>query len=272
MRHFSHGEEDMDIEHLYKYGSLYEDLEKLKERSEPLFSEPKIWLSRRKELNDPFECRPGFNFEGTKEQWIEFYSRMIKKNNPLLPPYEVTAEAVAIYLEGRHKDPQALEAIRKELIKTLEREIGLYCLSEINNSILMWSHYADNHKGYCLKFEATGHSPVFGEAQKVINYKDDYPIIEFFNTSNDEQVNLTFLTKYIEWEYEQEWRIIDHENGSGWHTYPRELLKGVIFGVRMPEGDKGTIREWVGRRDHTVQLYQAVQHNQKYSIEVKEII
>ena len=27
------------------------------------------------------------------------------------------------------------------------------CLSENNSSVLMWSHYADNHKGICIEYD-----------------------------------------------------------------------------------------------------------------------
>lgn len=33
------------------------------------------------------------------------------------------------------------------------KRIGIACLSENWNSLLMWSHYAENHKGYCTGFD-----------------------------------------------------------------------------------------------------------------------
>ena len=30
--------------------------------------------------------------------------------------------------------------------------LGVLCLSACDNSILMWSHYADEHKGFCIGF------------------------------------------------------------------------------------------------------------------------
>jgi hypothetical protein len=47
------------------------------------------------------------------------------------------------------------------MMDTFEREhragevkIGIYCLSEIVDSTLMWSHYADSHRGICVVLEA----------------------------------------------------------------------------------------------------------------------
>jgi hypothetical protein len=150
-----------------------------------------------------------------------------------------------------------------------EAQIGLYCLSRVQDRILMWSHYAQEHRGYCLEFEATDHTPVFGEAQPVL-YSDDYPIIEFFETPHEKRVDLVFLTNYTGWAYEEEWRIIDVHNGSGLRTYPTELLKGVIFGLRMSANDKDRVREWVARRGHPVRFLQAVQDGRNFSIEIQE--
>jgi len=56
------------------------------------------------------------------------------------------------------------------------------------------------------------------------------------------------------WAYEQEWRIIDPENGPGYRAYPPELLKSVIFGLRMSGPDRELVKKWVGQRGHSRHL------------------
>jgi hypothetical protein len=53
----------------------------------------------------------------------------------------------------RSKDFQVGSVIPDNL--GLEKEILITCFSEVNYNILMWSHYANNHKGICLKFKTT---------------------------------------------------------------------------------------------------------------------
>lgn len=245
----------MTIDHLYKYG-------RLNEHSEDLFSTARIWCSPPSQLNDPFECRPYVTFEGSKQQILERILRMDQ-----LPEEDAEAKAEEIFQNGQWRDPDVVNKARKDLLKALETKIGIYCLSRVQDSILMWSHYASDHKGYCLEFEATNHTEVFGEARP-IRYSDAYPIISCFDTPKEKQSELALLTKYKGWAYEQEWRIIDHENGPGFREYPPELLKSVVFGLRMPEGDKAKIREWIGRRGHTVQFYQAERNEDRFSIEI----
>lgn len=253
----------MTIHALYKYG-------KLTEHSEAVFSSPTIWLSPPAQLNDPFECRPWFTFDGTQEQIVEVLARVLRRQNPALTAENATVHAADILLEGRHRDPRTWENLRQEVLTMLGNRIGLYCLSTNNDNILMWSHYANNHQGYCLEFEAADHTPVFGTAQEV-KYSTDFPVVDFFNTPNEEQVDLIFLTKFAGWSYENEWRIIDHMSGPGAHEYPPELLRGVIFGIRMPEADRAKIRAWVDKRDHPVKFYEARQDSHQFKVVVSEI-
>jgi len=134
----------------------------------------------------------------------------------------------------------------------------------------MWSHYAENHRGYCLEFEATDHTPFFGAAQQV-KYDADFPVVDFFNTPKEEQVDLIFLTKFVGWSYEEEWRIVDHEAGPSIREYPPELLRGVIFGLRMPEADRAKVRTWVKKRGHAVKFFEVQRHDRQFKVVVKEI-
>lgn len=253
----------MTARSLFKYG-------RLNEHSEEVFSTPRIWFSPPAKLNDPFECRPWFTFNGSQQEIVESIARGLRQYHPELTLDNAKAHAVSIFLEGRHRDPNTWEGLRQDVVATLGKRIGLYCLSEHNDSILMWSHYAADHAGYCLEFEVIDHTPFFGLAQQV-KYGSEFPVVDFFTTSKEEQYDLIFLTKFQGWSYEGEWRIVDHDNGPGSREYPRELLRSVIFGLRMPEANRETIREWVKRRGHTVRFFEAQRHDQHFKIVVKEI-
>jgi len=253
----------MTVQSLFKYG-------KLNKHSEAVFSTPTVWFSPPAKLNDPFECRPWFTFEGTQEQIVQSMARGLRQYHPDLTANSATAHAISIFLEGRHRDPNTWEGLRQDAVKTLGNKIGLYCLSENNDSILMWSHYAEEHQGYCLEFEATAHTAFFGAAQKV-KYNTDFPVVDFFNTPNEEQAELIFLTKFVGWSYEKEWRIVDHEVGPGIREYPPELLRAVIFGLYMPEADRAKIRAWVKKRGHAVKYFEAQRDDRQFKVVIKEI-
>jgi len=252
----------VSIERLYKYG-------RINEYSHQLFSGSTIWQASAASLNDPFECTPSFVFTHEPDEIMAQLIRVLRNNNPNLTYESAVADATVIYRQGRHRDPAMWEALRTDLIHIYRHKIGLYCLTKRNDSILMWSHYAADHTGYCLEFEATDHTPVFGTAQRV-TYASDYPEINFYNTQKEDKVSLIFLTKFSDWSYEREWRIIDHDADPGSRDYPSELLKSVTFGVRMKDEHKALIKKWLAIRSTPVQLYQAVQGKDHFEVAFTE--
>ena len=42
---------------------------------------------------------------------------------------------------------------REEAIERTKKDALATCFSKRNDSILMWSHYADSHKGVCFEFD-----------------------------------------------------------------------------------------------------------------------
>ena len=253
----------MSIERLYKYG-------RINEYSEQLFSSATIWQASAAALNDPFECTPSFVFTHDPVKISAQLVRVLRKNNPCFSDAAILDLANGIYLEGRHLNPDMWRALRDDLIDVYRNKVGLYCLTERRDSILMWSHYADEHKGYCLEFEATDYSPVFGTAQQV-SYSDAYPEIDFYGSSAFEKVRLSFLTKFTDWSYEKEWRIFDHDGGPGSRQYPSELLKSITFGIRMEDKHKAFIRKWLASRRTPVRLNQAIQGKDRFEILFEEI-
>src|SRR5262245_43474194 len=250
-----------NIDRLYKYG-------RVNEYSEALFSGSQIWLASPYELNDPFECRPWFTYDGDEKEIFQVSVTAFRKRNPHATRQEAIAEATKIIAEGRYRTRGFWEALSVDVHRDLASSIGLYCLSEVPTDILMWSHYGSDHKGYCLEFEATSQTPVFGEAQKV-QYADVYPKVDFFKTPNPTQVEQIFLTKYRGWSYEREWRIVDFRRGPGLRSYPPNLLRRVIVGMRMPTTHMHEIRKWVGRRGYPVKFSQAIRSDQTFAVEIR---
>jgi hypothetical protein len=123
-----------------------------------------------------------------------------------------------------HRD--AMKGIKKEF----SEKCGLLCFSEDWENPLLWSHYADKHRGICLGFDVD----LRGLCR--VSYKEERP--DFPNASTDEFANQLYSTKYKGWEYEREWRgsfeVGDRENGLHFHYFGSEepmVLREVIVGM-----------------------------------------
>lgn len=90
--------------------------------------------------------------------------------------------------------------------KKISKEYGLLCFSRTWEEPLLWSHYADKHKGIAIGFEISGYEILD------IDY-DPSPIRKQFDLTSDSKINeKLFLelakVKYHKWEYEKESRLL----------------------------------------------------------------
>ncbi len=251
----------MSVERLYKYG-------RINEFSEALFTGSSLYFPSAEMLNDPFECSPAFTFQHDKNKIMDSLVRAILRFGPEKSQVTAEAEAAEMYLRGHHREPELWRSIEKNIRQTSQKKIGIYCLTETRTNTLMWTHYADEHKGYCLEFDATDIDSIFIGAEEM-QYTDEYPVVDHLNTPNDQMFELTFLTKATKWRYEEEWRLIGAA-GPGLYEYPAHALKSVTFGLRMEPEDKEQIRNWVKLRPNSVQFFQAVQLSASYELGVVE--
>jgi hypothetical protein len=235
--------------------------------TEALVSEPRLWFSPPQKLNDPFECRPWFDFNYEQHQLVESMARHLRRVNPGITADTATAHAVSTFLEGRHRQPETWERLRKDIDAGITQEIGILCLSATGENILMWSHYGKYHTGICLGFVWSTH--FFGRAQEVL-YDENRPLVDIFNTPDEKQVDQIFLTKFSDWSYEKEWRIIEHDAGPGSHGYPSELLRTITFGVNTTTPDRELVKAWAARRGHRVLFQECVLDKRQFKLRVRE--
>ncbi len=228
---------------------------------ERIFTHNELYFPSPRQFNDPFDSKVQLSFQGTKQEWQRYLRQLFKTYKPHWNREQRFTEVKKIINEKKYK------RIPNDLENKYLDNIGVFCLSEKNDHILMWSHYCEGHTGFCLEFRATSTTPFFGRAQKV-KYAEIYPNVNFFRNSRDERTEAILLTKAKYWEYEQEWRIIDHQTGYGIYTFPGELLTGVILGCQMSEENKNKIRTWLRNRDPHPILYQAELKEREFGLDI----
>lgn len=107
-----------------------------------------------------------------------------------------------------------MQLFSRHLVDFVSERWGVYCLSPISTSTLMWSHYARDHKGICLEFGVSGSK--FMVARQV-QYSAEYPALVL----GDPDLHRKLLAiKSDDWQYEQEFRML----GVRWADMPNPPL------------------------------------------------
>jgi Protein of unknown function (DUF2971) len=247
---------------LYKYRSINS------KGLERIFSHNELYHSDPTTFNDPFDCRPLITTHRNDFKRNEFYKSIAKQQFPNANKKQIKNEVKKNPSFKKLKLPVFLENCFIKFLK----DYGLYCLSEIPDNILMWSHYSDSHKGVCLQFKADKERTIFWEAFKV-TYQEEYPKVNIMDMGNKTQFFDLFATKSNSWEYEQERRIIKSpdEGGSKVYSFQPELLTGVILGAKMSKEDEETINKWVSKNQTPIPIYKATINKKSYTIDIKGI-
>jgi hypothetical protein len=222
------------ITRLYHY-------EKFKaEHLSALLRDQKIHCSNPAGLNDPWDFRPAFNSQSVEDPakleeailWFHAHG-----------DGSLTPRQMDIYDNGLRASRDAriefIDGLTKQNVALIGKR-RMFCLSALPACTLMWSHYAENHRGICLEFGID--NPLIGMALSVI-YKPEYPKWSPMDFEAEEVRALEMLLiKAVEWGYEREYRIISlhnnelntplHVDEGGRFTLPPGSLKSVIAGCQ----------------------------------------
>jgi len=147
------------------------------------------------------------------------------------------------------------------------KKLGVFCLTETKDNILMWSHYADGHRGFCIEFERSEMNGLGGESCVPVIYPEDdaVPIFKSQALTEPKAFALFATTKARLWEYEREWRMISKEPGGGLYPIPGSI-SAIIFGFRMPPQNRTTIRNVLGKE---MLYFEAQRANNSYTLEIR---
>lgn len=217
------------------------------------------------DFNDPFDCVPG-------------YDPLSIDNIPLSRPDLI--ERVAVYhglsleeaaklgVENAHKGVSS-----GDFSRGLIENLGVCSLSKIATNILMWSHYADHHKGFVVELRISTEAPydlLVPIMPFPVEYQEDRPFIDWAKKGD---VVKYFLTKSSDWKYEEEERILTTSEGPGIHAYSRShFLCSVIAGAKISKADLAHLESIVksaGKEiGKDIPLYKAELAQDKYRIHV----
>jgi len=189
--------------------------------------------------------------------------------------------------EFRKFEPSALDDQRKKLHDLINNAVGVLSLSEKHDSLLMWAHYADHHRGFVLGLDSNDafFTPKTEEDEPIrvlkrIIYTRDRPSIRL----SEANTQALFLHKSEEWTYEAEWRYLRYlsdadstktEQGQEIFLFnvPASCFARIIFGCRMRPEVKQQFNELLSLHPSLrhVKVYQASLDRERYQLRFEEM-
>lgn len=244
---------------LYKYRSFDVFCLRLLTHAEVSYCNPRTF-------NDPLDCDPAIEVDIDRSALEHLCYAFLRRTQT-----ESHAKAaINNYrcLSSKYGDfktePRVEDHLNRMLAQRVKEELdyelglrGVLSLSERWNSVLMWSHYADNHRGMCIEFDTTelphpNLKAVEYRASRRVRASDLFEWKRRHSADAEQRVrNTYFFAKAGPWRYEREWREVEEESGvkeSGLR------VTAIHFGLRC---DAAVIQSVVKLLDgdHDVLLY-----------------
>ena len=202
-----------------------------------------VWLSSPASYNDPYDCWFRFSQE---DLLVALENRLVD----ILAEQGKLQGVSAAQIEKAKRDPNPLKMISghipdfstvgsnlrqivefwstqtpikvKETASSIQswRKLTKVCsFSEINSSLLMWAHYADNHRGFCVEYNIEGlraDHRLRETLYPVVYTSHIYDLTRWALTLvtperqqfNTELPILCVIHKCRDWKYEKEWRMV----------------------------------------------------------------
>lgn len=146
---------------------------------------------------------------------------------------------------------------RKMFQNTIEKCMsskGVLCFSKSRRNPVMWSHYADSHKGICLGFDVDDQclSPVTYAGRRPRN---EFRYDDIYCSENEQIFESCLLTKFSHWKYEKEMRAFfkideDEIRKAEFFFEPFSesiVLREVCLGIKYQKFDDALHNSMVSR-------------------------
>ncbi|CQJ57517.1 Protein of uncharacterised function (DUF2971) [Yersinia intermedia] len=280
---------------LYKYKSFSVD-------SLDLLVSDRLYFADPTTFNDPLDCNPSVKNDIDDVDMLNAILYKLVKDNHQKELEEAAAKV-------KYRGPKTLEKIEtlgkneaRKIINDIAWEVdffdelhgestcnyikqyllknyavGVLSLAKDFNNPLMWSHYADQHKGFCIGYDVSVNElinihPVDYNGERFIRTQQVYNML--FNDNDDikkeakEAVEkVILLNKAPSWKYENEYRVI---NKQGLRD-SQFRLSDVTFGLRFNESAKFSVMSALQSRQGKIDFYEMSLCNDSFSLK-RELI
>jgi hypothetical protein len=218
---------------LYKYRSY-------SAQSLSILINRELYFASPQQLNDPFDCQLSIP---------EALAAAVTKTDSMPTKFQVP-------LRKKLRQFGELAHIYEKMAADWEK-LGVLSLSEVSDNSLMWTHYSDNHRGFCLGFELEEPFTSYNEEHLIIgctrvDYLEDNPFVKYFwetcmhgklpiwDEFWKELLSIGMAVKSQPWSHEREVRVL--RMNPGVVQFNPHMLSEVVFGSRMPEQSRITVR------------------------------
>lgn len=239
-----------------------------------------LYFANPRSFNDPLDCELAIEPDISPKKMSDLLKVLFGPEREDHWHHDI---ASSVHYASEHGDIKVRGDARDYLMRMLAGSVGSEVRKEFDTrgvlafsatwqSVLMWSHYADEHRGICIEFDT---SELPHDRLARVRYDGDRSVkasdIYAWKLGGDEVAarrafDTHFYSKAPDWHYEQEWRDIGDKPGECGDY----RITGIYFGYRCPYAVKVAIVKMLGS-DSKVALYDLYLSRDSFDLRRSEV-
>lgn len=249
-----------------------------------LLSEAEVYYADPKSFNDPLDCNPTLHIDTDRDALEKLAFSMLKSTRGIVKAHERLNHHRYMSTEygGNYKtDPETeryyMQMLASEVKGLLVDDFGsrgVFSLAKKWDCPLMWSHYADEHRGICIEYDAADaeffkisavdyERPRSIKISELISWK-----LNACDKAESEIFNTFFLAKAPQWKYEEEWRDVAVSNGV--HFAPARIT-GIYFGLRCDAAVITTVVKLFSNSETPISFHNIYPHEDSFGLMHRDV-
>lgn len=263
--------------HLYKFRSWND------EHHRKLLEDQIVWFASPASFNDPFDCKIHYQYDKMpQEEKTKRVHKLAKEQYPDWDNDRLHRETRRILDEHPvfSSDANLRKREWKKWGELLARYFGILSFAGCIDNILLWSHYSDFHRGFCVKIDGhllaeqlfdlirtDNHAVDFQKVQ----YQEMYPVVIPTNDSDEDldRFKRLLTIKSLAWQHENEYRFIYIRRTNLARSISKRTIKRVILGCQMSAKDEKEIVSLVTTELPHTEIWRAVKSPDEFKLEFK---
>lgn len=264
---------------LYKYRGIGDQTKQLWSRDWGILEQQTIWLSHPSAFNDPFDAQLLMRFDLMEPKLRDaLLKQSILDKEPTAGRNLVLSKMKA--MTDSLLDPKQHDQMSRAFMENRLDEMKVLCLGAEKDNILMWSHYAQNHEGFAIGFDAVKLNDLCfkngGFQTGYVAYRDKYPILRWPEKGNKREMEELIATimnvKSRIWKYEKEVRVsfFKAHNSIDFSQSP-DLVSEIIMGAKMEMPAEQKMLQIVDSKYPNAQVYKAHVSRDAFSLQFTQV-
>jgi hypothetical protein len=242
-----------------------------------ILTENEIYFASADQFNDPFDASLPFTYNPEELTDANILAKLIEIRRlsfPLESEEESINHAKERMTEVDFKSQEYFESMYPYLRKSLHEKVGIFSMTRSRDNLLMWAHYANCHKGFCVGIKKSALNIIPFVQLLRVEYSNKFPSRALF--LNDEDQNKFLLeiltTKSTHWKYEREYRLLAMLNTKTTFKLSNDYITEIIFGTSMTDKAKEEIRMIRNVKFPKAKVYETSLDSKQFSLKFREII